>query len=102
VGEFRFEAITILVILLPGFLAARIEQRLVVNPKQNEFDKTVEALLYSFFIYLGISQSRNRWKCITLFFRRKCEPTCHAPCYSCSARCTHGVCQQPRLLREII
>lgn len=51
-GEFRFEAITILVILLPGFLAARIEQRLVVNPKQNEFDKTVEALLYSFFIYL--------------------------------------------------
>lgn len=51
-GEFRFEAITLLVILLPGFLAARIEQRLVVNPEQNEFDKTIEALLYSFFIYL--------------------------------------------------
>jgi hypothetical protein len=51
-GEFRFEAITLLVILLPGFLAARIEQRLVVNPEQKEFDKTIEALLYSFFIYL--------------------------------------------------
>jgi Family of unknown function (DUF6338) len=40
------------VVLLPGFLAARIEQRLTVNPKQTEFDKTIEALLYSFFIYL--------------------------------------------------
>jgi hypothetical protein len=50
--DIRFEAITILVVLLPGFLAARIEQRLTVNPKQNEFDKTIEALLYSFFIYL--------------------------------------------------
>lgn len=54
-GEFRFEAITVLVILLPGFFAARIEQRLVVNPEQNEFDKTVEALLYSFFIYLSFT-----------------------------------------------
>lgn len=54
-GEFRFEAITVLVILLPGFLAARIEQRLVANPEQNEFDKTVEALLYSFFIYLSFT-----------------------------------------------
>jgi hypothetical protein len=50
--DIRFEAITILVVLLPGFLAARIEQRLTVNPKQTEFDKTIEALLYSFFIYL--------------------------------------------------
>jgi Family of unknown function (DUF6338) len=50
--DIRFEAITVLVVLLPGFFAARIEQRLTVNPKQNEFDKIVEALLYSFFIYL--------------------------------------------------
>lgn len=54
-GELRFEAITLLVILLPGFLAARIEQRLVVNPEQNEFDKTIEALLYSFFVYLSFT-----------------------------------------------
>jgi hypothetical protein len=50
--DLRFEAITVLVILLPGFFAARIEQRLTVNPEQKEFDKTVEALIYSFFIYL--------------------------------------------------
>ena len=50
--DLRFEAITVLVILLPGFFAARIEQRLAVNPEQKEFDKTVEALIYSFFIYL--------------------------------------------------
>jgi hypothetical protein len=50
--DFRFEAIGILVILLPGFFAARLEQRLTTNPKQSEFDKTIEALLYSFFIYL--------------------------------------------------
>ena len=50
--DFRFEAIAVLVILLPGFFAARIEQRLTVNPEQKEFDKTVEALIYSFFIYV--------------------------------------------------
>src|SRR5579859_4237505 len=50
--DLRFEALTVLVILLPGFFAARIEQRLTVNPEQKEFDKTVEALIYSFFIYL--------------------------------------------------
>jgi hypothetical protein len=50
--DFRFEVLTALVVLLPGFLAARLEQRLTVNPKQNEFDKTIEALLYSFFVYL--------------------------------------------------
>jgi uncharacterized membrane protein YjjB (DUF3815 family) len=50
--DFRFEVLTVLVVLLPGFLAARLEQRLTTNPKQNEYDKTIEALLYSFFIYL--------------------------------------------------
>jgi len=46
--DFRF----VLVVLLPGFLAACLEQRLTTNPKQNEYDKTIEALLYSLFIYL--------------------------------------------------
>lgn len=50
--DFKFEAIAILVVLLPGFFAARIEQRLTVNPEQKDFDKIVEALIYSFFIYL--------------------------------------------------
>jgi hypothetical protein len=34
--DFRFEVLTVLVVLLPGFLAARLEQRLTTNPKQNE------------------------------------------------------------------
>ena len=50
--DIRFEVLTVLVVLLPGFFAARLEQRLTVNPKQSEFDKTIEALLYSFFVYL--------------------------------------------------
>lgn len=53
--DFRFEVLTVLVVLLPGFLAARLEQRLTTNPKQNEYDKTIEALLYSFFIYLAFT-----------------------------------------------
>ncbi len=51
-AEFKFEAIAVLVILLPGFLAARIEQRLTVNRDQSELDKIVEAMLYSFVTYL--------------------------------------------------
>src|SRR5258708_2945485 len=51
-AEFKFEAIAVLVILLPGFLAARIEQRLTVNRDKSELDKVVEALLYSFVTYL--------------------------------------------------
>jgi hypothetical protein len=50
--DFRFEVIAVLVVLLPGFFASRIEQRLTVNREQKDFDKVVEALIYSFFIYL--------------------------------------------------
>ena len=50
--EFKPEALTVLVILLPGFLAARLEQRLTVKGDRTEFDKTVDALLYSFLIYV--------------------------------------------------
>jgi hypothetical protein len=52
VAEFRLEAIAVLVLLLPGFLAARLEQRLAVSREQSDFDKIVEALLYSFMTYL--------------------------------------------------
>ncbi len=51
-AEFKFEAIIVLVILLPGFLAARIKQRLTVNREQGELDKVIEALLYSFLTYI--------------------------------------------------
>ncbi|MGH9734027.1 MAG: DUF6338 family protein [Candidatus Acidiferrales bacterium] len=51
-ADLKFEALVILIVLLPGFFAARIEQRLTVNPDQDEFDRVVEALIYSFFIYV--------------------------------------------------
>lgn len=51
-GEFKFEAIAVLVVLLPGFLAARLEEKLTVKGARTELDKIVEALLYSFLIYL--------------------------------------------------
>jgi hypothetical protein len=48
-----FDAVTILVILLPGFLCARIFQWLCVRPEQSEMDKVVEALLFSFLVYVS-------------------------------------------------
>ena len=54
-------AVTILMILLPGFFTARIVEGLTVRPTETELDKVIEALFYSFLIYficvafLGIS-----------------------------------------------
>jgi hypothetical protein len=44
-------AIQVLLILLPGFFAARVVEALTVRPSQTELDKIIEALFYSFFIY---------------------------------------------------
>ena len=49
------EALTVLVILLPGFLCAKMLQWLCVRPEQSEMDKVVEALLYSFLVYAGFT-----------------------------------------------
>jgi hypothetical protein len=46
------QAFAILLLLLPGFLSARILQMLCARPKQSELDKVVEALLFSFVGYL--------------------------------------------------
>ena len=46
------QAFAVLLLLLPGFLSARIVQMLCARPKQTELDKIVEALLFSFFTYL--------------------------------------------------
>lgn len=47
------QALEILVVLLPGFLCARIVQSLFVRPQQTEPDKVVEALLFSFLVYVA-------------------------------------------------
>jgi hypothetical protein len=46
------EALGVLLLLLPGFSCAYLVQRLAVRPKQSELDKVIEALLFSFFLYL--------------------------------------------------
>ena len=47
------DVISVLLVLLPGFLAAGIVQSLCVRPSETEFDKVVEALLYSFLSYVA-------------------------------------------------
>jgi hypothetical protein len=47
------EALGVLLLLLPGFSCAYLVQRLAVRPKQTELDKAIEALLFSFFLYLA-------------------------------------------------
>lgn len=47
-----FEALSALLILLPGFLCARVVQWLCVKPEQTDLDKIIESLIYSFVVYL--------------------------------------------------
>jgi hypothetical protein len=51
-GELSFTTLAILLILLPGFAAARIVQQFCVRPEQTELDKIYECLFYSFVIYV--------------------------------------------------
>jgi uncharacterized membrane protein YjjB (DUF3815 family) len=46
-------ALQILLILLPGFAAAYIVQLLALRGSQTDFDKLIEACLYSILIYAG-------------------------------------------------
>jgi hypothetical protein len=49
------EALGVLLLLLPGFSCAYLVQHLSVRPRQTELDKVIEALLFSFFLYLTAS-----------------------------------------------
>src|SRR5438876_6476358 len=51
-SELGLGALGILILLLPGFLAARVVQSLCVSTEQSDLDKTVEALIYTFLIYV--------------------------------------------------
>jgi hypothetical protein len=46
------QALAAMLILLPGFLAAYILQALVTRPRQTDLEKLIEALIFSFVIYL--------------------------------------------------
>jgi hypothetical protein len=46
------DALAALFILLPGFMSARIAQMMSARGRQTEFERIVEALLFSFFIYV--------------------------------------------------
>lgn len=47
-----YEALSVLLILLPGFVAARIVQAFTFGRSQTEVDKLIQALVYSFAIYV--------------------------------------------------
>ena len=47
-----FEALSAFMILLPGFLCARVVHLLYVKPEQTDLDKVIESLIYSFLVYL--------------------------------------------------
>jgi hypothetical protein len=48
----KLEALGILLVLLPGFCTAYVIQQFCVRRKQTELDKVVEALLFSFLLFL--------------------------------------------------
>jgi hypothetical protein len=49
----KVEAFGIFVVLLPGFLCAYVVQMLAVRKTQSEVDKVIEALIFSFVLYLA-------------------------------------------------
>jgi hypothetical protein len=50
--KIAFESAEVLLILLPGFVTSWILVSLTVRPSQTDFDKIIEALFYSFVIYV--------------------------------------------------
>ena len=61
-----FETLTVLLVLLPGLLAASIIRTLCVRKKQTEFDKLIEALVYSFIAYAAFVAIFRRFPLQTL------------------------------------
>jgi hypothetical protein len=55
VKDISLDALAVLIVLLPGFLTARLVQSFANRSKQSDFDKVVEALVYTFAIYLVYS-----------------------------------------------
>lgn len=48
----KLEALGVFLVLLPGFCSAYVVQQLCMRRKQTELDKVVEALLFSFILFL--------------------------------------------------
>ena len=49
------ETLTVLLVLLPGFVCAKLNRWLCPRPQQTEMEKVVDALLYSFVVYVIFS-----------------------------------------------
>src|SRR5438128_1616546 len=50
--EFTIQSLTALLILLPGFLTAELVRTLSARRKRSEFDKIIQAFIYSFLVYV--------------------------------------------------
>ncbi|MHB8755801.1 MAG: DUF6338 family protein [Candidatus Acidiferrales bacterium] len=56
-----FQTVAVLLVLLPGFVAAGLIHALCVRPTQTEFDKLIEALIYSFVVYVTFVMAFHRF-----------------------------------------
>jgi len=51
VSSLSFQTLQVLIFLIPGFIAQKIVDTLVVRKEKKEFGKVVEALIFSMIIY---------------------------------------------------
>lgn len=59
--EFTIQGLAALLILLPGFLTAELVHVLSTRPPRSEFDKVIQAFIYSFLVYVCFSAVRGRF-----------------------------------------
>ena len=57
--ELAKDTISLLSYLLPGFLAAWVLYGLTSNPKPGQFERTIEALILTFFIHVMLPIARE-------------------------------------------
>lgn len=50
--DLGYQSLGVLLILLPGFLTAELVRTLATRSKQTEFEKVIQAFIYSFLIYV--------------------------------------------------
>src|ERR1700676_3823259 len=77
-GELTSEGLIALLILLPGFLASELVRVLSTRPKRSEFDKIIQAFIYSLVVYVCFS-AFNHSLPITIHIERGGEATHYFP-----------------------
>jgi hypothetical protein len=77
-AELTSEGLIALLILLPGFLASELVRVLSTRPKRSEFDKIIQAFIYSLVVYVCFSSFSPSLP-ITIHIERGVEATHYFP-----------------------